>query len=122
MWPDESDPLRDSGWGDPAFKIADRIAHPAYVSVPRATWAWLVEHSCAGSADPKLALRVKTYAVLQLVDWAVFFAGKAHQHRHGAPPPERLVDRPAAWYAALPAQAAHYLDAATAALAASRPT
>lgn len=98
----------NSGWGDPAFEIADLMAHPAYVTVSTADWEAMTHMYCQGSTDTTLALRIQTYRLLQVVDWALFFARKAVEYAQGAVPPDRLVARPAAWYATLPQQATHY--------------
>jgi hypothetical protein len=98
----------NSGWGDPAFEIADLMAHPAYVTVANADWEQIVSLYCQGSTDSTLAIRIHTYRLLQLVDWAIFFARKAAEYAHGTVPPEHFVARPAAWYARLPQQATHY--------------
>jgi aminoglycoside phosphotransferase (APT) family kinase protein len=102
----------NSGWGDPAFEVGDLMAHPAYTAVPSELWERVIHTYCEDSPDRTLALRIRTYHLLGLVDWAVFFARKANEYAQGRQPKERLVNRPAEWYAALPQQAAHYTEAA----------
>jgi aminoglycoside phosphotransferase (APT) family kinase protein len=110
----------NSGWGDPAFEVADLLAHPAYTTVPAGMWKELIVAYSLGNDDQTLMLRIRTYLALMLADWAVFFARKAHEYAQGRLQTPRLVDRPASWYATLPQQAAHYLAAAKAALASLR--
>ncbi|MFO7696638.1 MAG: aminoglycoside phosphotransferase family protein, partial [Anaerolineae bacterium] len=55
-----------SGWGDPAFDVAQWATHASYVDVPAARWAWALEAYCQragerGFDDPTLALRLEVY-------------------------------------------------------------
>ena len=106
-----------SGWGDPAFELADLITHPAYLAVPPDRWPWLVEAYCSRRPDPGLATRVRTYIRLMLVWWVVRFARLLYETPRGLD--RRLVDPPATWQAATRAKYDHYLRSARALLATS---
>jgi aminoglycoside phosphotransferase (APT) family kinase protein len=100
----------NSGWGDPAFEVADLTTHPAYLDVPPAHWEWVVETYCAlraGGAEPPTSrsaasdrtfrLRVRTYRRLMLVWWVVRLSRSLYEVLRGLD--QRLAPRSTSWYA-----------------------
>lgn len=85
----------NSGWGDPAFDVADLLTHPAYTAVPTERWPWVVEHYAEAVADQWLQRRVWTYELVLQVWWAVRWARTLYEVPRGLDP--RLVDRSPTW-------------------------
>lgn len=85
----------NSGWGDPAFELADLMTHPAYTSVDLSTWQWLIDAYAAAMHDPTAALRVQTYYTLMLVWWLVRWARFLYEVPQGLD--VRLVARETNW-------------------------
>ena len=102
----------NSGWGDPAFELADLLAHPAYLGLSEDERERAIDAYCALSDDRLVGLRARAYLPLMLADWAMFFARKAYEHGQGRPSKARLVNWPAEWYAGLPQRAVAYTQAA----------
>jgi thiamine kinase-like enzyme len=103
----------NSGWGDPAFELADMITHPAYATVPAERWSWLVEAYCARSDDPDTATRVRVYHRLMLIWWAARLARMLYEVPRGGD--RRLAARPDDWQADIKAKYERYLELARAA-------
>lgn len=106
----------NSGWGDPAFEIADLMTHPAYLSVPEERWEWVTKLYCRLTDDPTASERIPTYRALMLVWWAAYFARIHHELTHGLARGRRLSERPAAWGAAAGKRYELYLERAKEAL------
>lgn len=87
----------NSGWGDPAFELAELMVHPAYEGVARSRWEWLIDAYAAQYADPTLAVRIKTYTVILLAWWLVRWARYLYEVPRGLDP--RLVERADDWQA-----------------------
>lgn len=89
----------NSGWGDPAFEIADLMTHPAYESVLPARWEWVIEQYADQRArtaqDTNAALRIHTYYTVMLMWWVIRWARYLYEIPRGLD--ERLVPRPANW-------------------------
>lgn len=85
----------NSGWGDPAFEIADLITHPAYRDTPRRRWDWLAEAYARRAADRGGRLRIQTYVAVMRVWWAVRCARSLYEVPRGLDP--RLAARPPDW-------------------------
>jgi aminoglycoside phosphotransferase (APT) family kinase protein len=85
----------NSGWGDPAFEIADLIAHPAYEHVPWGRWEQLVTEYAERRGDRSAIVRIRTYYTMMLVWWVVRCARYLYEVPRGLDP--RLVSRPADW-------------------------
>jgi aminoglycoside phosphotransferase (APT) family kinase protein len=98
-----------SGWGDPAFEIADLMAHPAYVTVGETTWDHVVELYCQQSDDPVIRERIRAYHLFQLAFWTVLYARKRYEFAAGVPQKARLVQRPPDWAASIPRNYVIYL-------------
>jgi aminoglycoside phosphotransferase (APT) family kinase protein len=86
-----------SGWGDPAFELAELRCHPAYLGVLAPTIDDLVAMYASPPDDPTFLLRVRTYYQLVLVWWAARFARVLYEVEHGLD--ERLAPRPLTWRA-----------------------
>ncbi len=87
----------NSGWGDPAFELADLMTHPAYAIMPAAHWHRLILAYAEQMADPTAFRRVYTYYTIMLVWWAVRWARYLYEVPRGLD--ARLVERPAHWQA-----------------------
>jgi len=102
----------NSGWGDPAFEIADLMSHPAYLAVPAGQWEPVVEHYCRLVADPAAADRIWVYHQIMLVWWVARLARFLYEVPRGLD--ERLAPRPENWLAGRQVQYEQYLGLAEA--------
>lgn len=103
----------NSGWGDPAFEIADTIAHPSYAGVPPDRWGWLVDVYCARRGDSCAAERIRVYHALMLFWWVARFARLLYEAPRGGD--RRLAARPDGWLDDTRAKYDRYLALAQAA-------
>lgn len=103
-----------SGWGDPAFEIADLLAHPTYMSVPAARREEVIDSYAACYEDPGLVRRSRVYYGLMLVWWVARLARSRYEIPLGRD--QRLVAWPVDWQEDLAAKYNHYVERATAAL------
>ena len=101
-----------SGWGDPAFELAELALHPAYESVPGARWDELSANFALRRNDPTAVLRIRTYTTIMLVWWVVRWARYLYEVPRGLDP--RLVSRPEGWLANVERQYNRYLALAQA--------
>ncbi|CAN5634409.1 hypothetical protein BH10CHL1_BH10CHL1_18890 [soil metagenome] len=85
----------NSGWGDPAFELADLMTHPAYDPMSATHWQTLIHAYAQQMADSTAVLRVYTYYTIMLVWWAVRWARYLYEVPRGLD--ARLVERPANW-------------------------
>ncbi len=85
----------NSGWGDPAFEIADLITHPAYITVSSERWEWLIDSYTAQYGDPQAAIRIRVYYHLMLIWWVARLARMLYEVPRGGD--LRLVARPQGW-------------------------
>ncbi|MDP9315599.1 MAG: aminoglycoside phosphotransferase family protein [Chloroflexota bacterium] len=100
----------NSGWGDPAFEIADMMTHPAYRTIPCSRWTWVIENYCAMVNDATVATRITVYYKTMLVWWAVRFARMLYEVPQGLD--QRLVPRPQNWEQDIRAKYDEYLTRA----------
>jgi aminoglycoside phosphotransferase (APT) family kinase protein len=84
-----------SGWGDPAFELAELALHPAYEGVPGTRWDELAEDFARRRNDPTALLRIQTYTTIMLIWWLVRWARYLYEVPRGLDP--RLVSRPEGW-------------------------
>ena len=104
----------NSGWGDPAFEIADLMTHPQYLAVPAARWDWaLATYTRLGGAAT-VAERVPSYYGLTLVWWVARLARSLHEIAQGREQ-ARLAAPPAGRQADAQAKYAQYVARASAA-------
>jgi thiamine kinase-like enzyme len=85
----------NSGWGDPAFEIAELMTHPAYDVVPPSRWAWVIAAYVACVEDPLVERRIRAYEVVMQVWWAVRWARTLYEVPRGLD--QRLVERGPSW-------------------------
>jgi len=97
----------NSGWGDPAFEIADLVTHPAYVTVPAERRKWLIETYCAQRDDHGTATRIQVYYRLMLIWWVARLERMLYEVPRGGD--RRLVARPDDWQLDIQAKYARYL-------------
>jgi aminoglycoside phosphotransferase (APT) family kinase protein len=104
----------NSGWGDPAFEIADLIVHPSYLGITPARWAWVCDTYARMSPDQGVQTRITTYRVCLLVWWVARLARMVYEVPRGLD--ERLVVRPADWEAETARKLDYYAAASNTAL------
>ena len=86
----------NSGWGDPAFELADLITHPSYLGVSQRRRHWIINTFCKlRSNDADAAARISVYYELLLTWWAVRFAIFLYEIPRGLD--RRLVDHRSDW-------------------------
>lgn len=61
----------NSGWGDPAFEVADLITHPAYADVSQERWPWLIAAYVDQQSEPTVEIRIRTYVTVMRLWWVV---------------------------------------------------
>jgi thiamine kinase-like enzyme len=104
----------NSGWGDPAFEIADLMAHPAYDGVPATRWEWVIATYCALRKDAGAETRIRAYYPLMLAWWVARLARMRYDLSHGQD--QRLVAWPEGWGEEIQAKYARYVELATLAI------
>lgn len=97
----------NSGWGDPAFELADLMTHPEYRHVERRTWERLIDAYARQMQDETARLRIETYYTISLVWWCVRFARYLYEIPRGLD--ARLVAPPPDWRPTAEGKYAHYL-------------
>lgn len=102
-----------SGWGDPAFELADLLTHPAFEGLSPERQEWLVHSYAALSGDPTAELRIRVYWALMQVWWVVRCLRYLYEVPAGKD--ARLATRPAGWADGIRAKYARYLAQAAAA-------
>jgi thiamine kinase-like enzyme len=85
----------NSGWGDPAYEIADLMTHPTYATVPDERWDWLIGAYCERRGEPAAATRIRVYYELMLIWWAARLARMLYEVPRGGD--QRLSGRPEGW-------------------------
>jgi thiamine kinase-like enzyme len=100
-----------SGWGDPAFEIADLITHAAHLTVPPERWEWVIRTYSAHSDDTPVEQRIRVYTLLMLAWWATRLARMLYEVPQGGD--QRLAQWPTDWQADRQAKYEHYLTLAT---------
>jgi len=103
-----------SGWGDPAFEMADLLTHPTYLSVSDARREWVIDTYCACRADATIATRIRAYMQLMLVWGAARLTRSLYEAPRGLD--ARLAVSSPTWQAETEAKCEHYLRQAQAAL------
>lgn len=103
-----------SGWGDPAFEIADLLTHAAHLDIGDERRQWCIDRYCAQSPDPGCAERIAVYCTLMLVWWCVRLARYTYETARGLDP--RLAQPAGDWAATKQRQLEIYLERADAAL------
>ncbi len=99
-----------SGWSDPAFEMANLMTHPAYLSVSRSRWEWVVSTYTELSRADAVAERIGAYHPILVVFWVVRLARTLYEVPRGLD--ERLVHRPDDWQEDAEKKYQHYLTLA----------
>ena len=99
-----------SGWGDPAFDMADMMVHPTYRDVSSARWPWLVQAYGDLVDDSTAAIRIEAYYKILMVWWVARFARFLYEAPRGLD--KRLAARPNNWQADAQMKYDHYLNLA----------
>lgn len=107
-----------SGWGDPAFDVANLVTHVALKDVPAGRWAWFVERYCALAEDETARQRIGVYRQIMLGWWPVRLARYLYEIPAGKD--RRLAGWPEGWRADIEAKYEHYLGLAASALPSQR--
>lgn len=98
----------NSGWGDPAFELADWSMHVAYRQVSKARWQWVFDRYNQLVDDKTLALRVGAYRQILAVWWAVRLYRYLYEMPKGLD--QRLVAQPEGWQADIREKYDFYID------------
>jgi thiamine kinase-like enzyme len=101
-----------SGWGDPAFDVANLVTHVALMDVPPSRWDWFVDSYCDLVEDTTAPLRIQVYCEILPVWWAARLARYLYELPRGRD--RRLAAWPAGWQADIEAKYAHYMGLAEA--------
>jgi thiamine kinase-like enzyme len=101
-----------SGWGDPAFDVAQWATHASYTDVPLSRWDWALEAYVRragelGRRDPTLELRVRTYYRMMVVWWLARLARYLYEVPAGLD--ARLTPWAEGWEENMRLKYAHYL-------------
>ncbi|WP_420629401.1 phosphotransferase family protein [Candidatus Leptofilum sp.] len=100
----------NSGWGDPAFEIADLATHPQYLDVPAERWDWVANLYAELCGEETAVLRIYTYTTLMLIWWVARLARALYEIPHGLD--ERLVPRDPDWHQQARQKLTHYTKSA----------
>ncbi|MBN1660712.1 MAG: aminoglycoside phosphotransferase family protein [Anaerolineae bacterium] len=99
-----------SGWGDPAFDVANLVTHVSWMSVAQERWDGFVDSYCALVDDETAAMRISVYCKILVVWWAARLARYLHDIPSGRD--TRLVIWPEGWREDIEAKYAHYVNLA----------
>jgi aminoglycoside phosphotransferase (APT) family kinase protein len=100
----------NSGWGDPAFDVANLMTHAAYLDVPASRWKWVAERYCVLVDDDTVSTRIWSYYTIMAVWWAVRMARYLYEMPRGLD--ARLVDWSAEWLAEMQVKYERYVQLA----------
>ena len=99
-----------SGWGDPAFEIAELLAHPAYMGLPNARHRWLIDQYCSPAKDDNIQQRIQLYYQHMVVWWCARFARYRYEQPRGLD--KRLATQKIGSLDGPESKYQHYLDLA----------
>jgi thiamine kinase-like enzyme len=99
-----------SGWGDPAFDVANLLTHVAYMEVPTSRWEAFAAVYCSLVPDATAFLRIQAYCQILLVWWVARLACYLYELPRGLD--RRLADWPAGWQEDIGARYRYYLQLA----------
>ncbi len=103
-----------SGWGDPAFEIADFLVHAAHSDWPRRQTHRLVDLYRLSSSDSTIQQRIAVYETLMLVWWTLRLGRILPEARTGRD--KRLVTFSQSWLEERQLLQRHYQQLAESAL------
>jgi aminoglycoside phosphotransferase (APT) family kinase protein len=95
-----------SGVTDPAFEIADLLAHPQFIPLSRDRQEWIIQHYCQGDEDCEI--RIRTYWLTMTLWWAARSAQYLYEVPLGLDP--RLAQRPPTWKEDSERKYTHYVE------------
>ncbi len=104
----------NSGWCDPAFELADLMAHPAYEQVSEQQLKWFVDRYVERSADEDIKTRVYADYAILLAWWTVRFARYLYEIPMGLD--QRLSSPVPGWIEEIDEKYHRYMDRALAML------
>jgi aminoglycoside phosphotransferase (APT) family kinase protein len=99
-----------SGWGDPAFDVANTITHVAYIQVPRSRWAWIIDAYCDLGGDATTSTRLQVYCRVMAMWWVARLARYLYEIPRGMD--ERLATWPEDWQTDMEEKYERYLSLA----------
>ena len=85
-----------SGWGDPAFELADFLVHANHIAWPRRQTRRLVDLYSDQSSDTAIRERIAVYESLMLIWWTLRLGRFLLEARPGRD--KRLVESSQSWY------------------------
>lgn len=94
----------NSGWGDPAFEIADMMAHPSYQKVNQSRWDWLIDAYAYLMSDSEAPRRIRVYYAQMIIWWSFRLS------RELSAPAMRLAGQAPSWELEASYNLAHYLS------------
>jgi len=100
----------NSGWGDPAFDVANLMTHAAYLDVLPSRWEWVAERYCALVDDDTASTRIWTHYTIMAVWWTVRMARYLYEMPRGLD--TRLVEWSAKWLAEIQVKYERYVQLA----------
>jgi thiamine kinase-like enzyme len=99
-----------SGWGDPAFDVANLITHVTYKDVPASQWPSLIAAYSGQVKDATASLRVQVYGQILVAWWAARLARYLYELPRGLD--QRLAAWSPGWQSDIRAKYEHYLHLA----------
>jgi aminoglycoside phosphotransferase (APT) family kinase protein len=96
-----------SGWGDPAFDVANLMTHAAYLDVPASRWQWVAARYCELVDDATASIRIQSYCTIMTVWWVVRMARYLYEIPRGLD--ARLVEWSDEWLAEMQVKYGRYL-------------
>lgn len=100
----------NSGWGDPAFDVANLMTHAAYLDVPASRWEWMAKRYCALVDDDTASIRIWSYYTVMAVWWVVRMARYLYEMPRGLD--ARLVEWSDQWLAEMQTKYEWYVQLA----------
>jgi aminoglycoside phosphotransferase (APT) family kinase protein len=102
-----------SGWGDPAFDVANLVTHVSLMDVLQPRWDWFIDRTSDLVEQADTAFRIQVYCEIMRVWWVARLARYLYELPRGRD--QRLATWPAGWQADIEAKYNHYLALAEAA-------
>jgi thiamine kinase-like enzyme len=100
----------NSGWGDPAFEMADMMTHPQFMTVPPERWDWVVALYAELCGEETAVTRIQTYYPLMLIWWVARLSRALYEIPRGRD--ERLAPRDPNWQQQGEQKLAYYIQRA----------
>jgi thiamine kinase-like enzyme len=100
-----------SGWGDPAFEVADILTHPSFASMPLDERREMLDLYCSLADDKGSAERSAVYQKIMSV-WWVARLNREFSYMKLKERPDTLVTRPSDWLEQVQANYDNYVQQA----------